>query len=211
MAKARLVPKSPDIAVRERLLAAATELFSRKGYSATTIREMVAAAGVTKPVLYYYFRNKEGIYLELMHKATTKFEVMLNTFHTEPGSPAKRILSFCDQVFALFIENIEIVRLIYSIYYGPHQGAPFIDFDAFHLKLQETVKQLVKEGIERREFQKADVEDITWAILGAVNFAMEIELCHPERGLGREGLGCVLRLIFQGISIHKGKQKGERK
>ena len=62
------------MAVRERLLTGATELFTRKGYAATTVREIVAAAGVTKPVLYYYFRNKEGIYLELIRGAFAKFE-----------------------------------------------------------------------------------------------------------------------------------------
>lgn len=211
MAKTELVSKSPDIAVRERLLAAAARLFSRKGYSATTTREIVAAAGVTKPVLYYYFRNKEGIYLELMRKSTDKFEAMLNAFGTESGIPAKRILSFCDKLFTLFVEDIEIVRLIYSIYYGPHQGAPFIDYDSFQLKLQETVKEIVKEGIEKREFQKENVDDITWAILGALNFSMEIELCHPEWGLGREGLKRMLNLIFRGILAKNGKKKGERK
>jgi TetR/AcrR family transcriptional regulator len=211
MAKAGLASKSLDIAARDRLLAAATDLFSRKGYSATTTREIVAAAGVTKPVLYYYFRNKEGIYLELMRKATAKFEVMLKNSRAESGSPAKRILSLCDQVYALFMEHIEIVRLMYSLYYGPHQGAPFFDFDSFQLKLQEAVKQLVQKGIERKEFRKEKVEDITWAILGAVNFAMELELCHPEWGLGREGLDRVLTLIFRGIFAKKGKKKGERK
>lgn len=211
MSGSGLTSKSSDIAARERLLVAATELFSRKGYSATTTREIVAAAGVTKPVLYYYFRNKEGLYLELMRQATNKFEVMLRNSYTEPGSPAKRILSLCDQVYALFVEHIEIVRLMYSLYYGPHQGAPFFDFDSFQLKLQEAVKQLVKKGVKTKEFRKENVEDITWTILGAMNIVMELELCHPEWGLGRQGLDRVLTLIFRGISAKKGIKKGERK
>ncbi|MCE1227092.1 MAG: TetR/AcrR family transcriptional regulator, partial [Geobacteraceae bacterium] len=48
--------------VRQRLLDAALQLFSTKGYAATSVRELVEAAGVTKPVLYYYFKNKEGLY-----------------------------------------------------------------------------------------------------------------------------------------------------
>ena len=54
------------LGARQRLLDAAAELFNGKGYAATTVREIVKAAGVTKPVLYYYFKNKEGIFLELM-------------------------------------------------------------------------------------------------------------------------------------------------
>ncbi|MEA2040283.1 MAG: TetR/AcrR family transcriptional regulator, partial [Thermodesulfobacteriota bacterium] len=47
--------------VRARLLVAGTTIFAEKGYASTTVREIVARAGVSKPVLYYYFKNKEGI------------------------------------------------------------------------------------------------------------------------------------------------------
>ena len=39
-----------------KIVAAAVRLFCEKGYEATAVREIVEAAGVTKPVLYYYFR-----------------------------------------------------------------------------------------------------------------------------------------------------------
>ena len=209
MAKAQRSPKSSDIGARDRLLVAAAELFSRKGYAATTTREIVASAGVTKPVLYYYFQNKEGIYLELMRKALAGFEEVVNACLTGAGTARERLLSICDQVFALFMDHIEVVRLMYSIYYGPPQGAPFFDFDAPHLKLQETMMQLVDEGIRKREFREGARQDMTWAILGSVNIAMEVELCHPERRMGREGLARVLALILEGLSTHQATEKGE--
>ena len=204
-------PKSQDLAVRERLLKAAIELFSRKGYSATTTREIVAAAGVTKPVLYYYFRNKEGIYLELMRGTYEKFNALLNTSRCEQGSATERVLRLSDQVFSLFIENLEVARLMYSIYYGPHQGAPFFDFDVYHLKLQDTVRQLVEEGIRRHELKKENPEDMMWTIIGAIHIATEMELCHPEWGLGWKGLHRVLTLIFRGISASQGTKRRKRK
>ena len=78
MTASRKKSASPDIAVRNRLLSAAIELFSRKGYPATTTREIVAAAEVTNRSLYYYFQNKEGIYLELMRGAFDKFDALLD-------------------------------------------------------------------------------------------------------------------------------------
>jgi hypothetical protein len=67
----------------------------------------------------------------------------------------------------------------------------------------------VEEGIRKGEFRKGDAEDITWAILGAVNVVMEVQLGHPEMGLGSEGLARVLNLIFQGLSKKEGKRAGE--
>ncbi len=39
----------------------AARLFAERGYDATSVREIVAAAGIAKPTLYYYFRSKEGL------------------------------------------------------------------------------------------------------------------------------------------------------
>jgi len=200
-----------DETVRERLITCATKLFTRKGYTATTVREIVEAAGVTKPVLYYYFRNKEGIYLELIRGAYAKFDALLDSSREQWGSVTERLLRFSDHVFSLFMENIEVARLMYSIYYGPPQGAPFFDFDTYHLKFQDAMRRLVKEGIRKGEFCKGNAEDIMWAITGVVNVAMEVRLCHPEMGMERKRLVRILRLILQGISAQRTRQEEKRK
>lgn len=64
--------------VRERLLQSALDLFDKKGFASTSVREIVEAADVTKPTLYYYFKNKEGIYLELMSKPFEVIEKILD-------------------------------------------------------------------------------------------------------------------------------------
>lgn len=46
---------------RENILNCALELFSQKGYDAVGVQEIVEAAGITKPTLYYYFKSKRGL------------------------------------------------------------------------------------------------------------------------------------------------------
>ena len=192
-----------DQTVRQRLLAGAAELFSRKGYASTTVREIVEAAHVTKPALYYYFQNKEGIYLELMREAEARFEILLGSARKEIGTVKKRILRFSEKVFQLFLDQIEIARLGISIHYGPAQGTPFFDFDSFHLKFQELIEQLIREGIRKGEFRKGNVMDMTWAVLGTINVAIEVQLWHPEKSIGRKGLVRIMELVFEGISVSK--------
>jgi len=62
-------PHPPEPA-RHRIAAAAVRLFCEKGYEATSVREIVAAAGVTKPVLYYYFQSKEELFHRVLRDAT---------------------------------------------------------------------------------------------------------------------------------------------
>ncbi len=196
-----------DGSVRRRLLDGAAELFARKGYAGTTVREIVAAGQVTKPVLYYYFGNKEGIYLELMREAFTRLDELLAASQEDEESASRKILRLFDRVYTLFTENIKAARVMYAIYYGPPQGAPFFDFEAYHFKFQQTIQRLVREGIRRGEFRKADPGEMAWAIIGALNVALEVHLGHPDQQLGQEGLARVLRVIFQGISAEKGKRK----
>ena len=211
MAGTREKPLLPDNVVRERLLEVATALFARTGYSATTTREIVDAARVTKPVLYYYFQSKEGIYLELMERAFKQFENVVDTSIMGSGSIEQKLLRLCDQVFALALKEIDVVRLVYAFYYGPPQGAPFFDFDAVHQRLFDAIQQLVIEGMRNKELREGKVEDMAWAIFGAINVTIENELCHPERELGHAGLRRILRLLFEGISTTKGRRRGEEK
>ena len=49
-------------AQRERILQAAAQLFADQGYANTTMAQIVRALGVTKPFVYYYFRDKQEIF-----------------------------------------------------------------------------------------------------------------------------------------------------
>lgn len=200
-----------DGAVRERLLESALERFTRKGYAAATVREIVASAGVTQPVLYYYFRNKEGIYLELMEQGFRKFDALLEAAAAGTGPATRQLSDLSGRVYTLFREKIGLARLMYSIYYGPPQGAPFFDFDAYHYKFQDAVRRLVGEGIRRREFRRGNPDAMTWAVIGAVNTAMELELCHPGISPGRKGLSAVLHILFRGMAPGPSARKGDRR
>jgi len=189
--------------VRERLLSGATALFASKGYAATTVREIVERAGVTKPVLYYYFRSKEGIYLDLMREPFGKFAALVADAVLEAGSAKDRLFRLCLQAYDIFVENIDAARVMYSIYYGPPQGAPFVDFDAYHHRFQEAVLQVLREGIRNGEFRRVNPADAMWAVIGALNVAMEVELCHPQQSLGRDGVRRVLELVLEGIVMNR--------
>ena len=53
----------------EQMLDAARALFAERGYTAVTMDDVAAAVGVTKPLLYTYFGNKERLYLACMEPA----------------------------------------------------------------------------------------------------------------------------------------------
>lgn len=189
-----------DVSARKRVLDAAARLFTSRGYAATTVREIVAAAGVTKPVLYYYFGSKEGIYLELLRGPFAEFEAIVAEQKACRGDVKTRLLSLADRVFSLFVDHLDEGRLMYSIYYGPPQGAPFFDFDALHLQWEKAIAELIAEGMQKGEIKEGNVREMTLVVLGAISICMELCLCQPDARIDRSSLRNVLHLVFGGIA-----------
>jgi len=211
MARSSRKGAAPGEDVRQRLLSGAAGLFSTKGYAATTVREIVERAGVTKPVLYYYFRNKEGIYLEMMRGPLERFASHLDAAAAEGGTARERIARLCLGAYEVFVEHLEHARVMFAIYYGPPQGAPFVDFDAVHIRFQDAVLRLLEEGIRRGEFRKGNARDMMWVVIGAVNVAMELELCRPGESIGSAGTARMLEIVLDGIAPATGEAKGKGK
>ncbi|MDF1545404.1 MAG: helix-turn-helix domain containing protein [bacterium] len=67
-AKIKQSPKLPAETRREQLLLAAARLFEVRGFDATSTNEIALAAGLTKGALYYHFKNKEAILIELLER-----------------------------------------------------------------------------------------------------------------------------------------------
>ena len=200
--KERSDRQTTDVSAKERVLQAATRLFTSKGYAATTVREIVADAGVTKPVLYYYFGSKEGIYLELLHGPFAEFEAIVAKQKGDKGDVKLRLLSLADRVFSLFLDHLDVGRLMYSIYYGPPQGAPFLDFDTYHFRLEQAIAELITEGVRKGEIREGNVREMTLVVLGAISVSMESCLCHPEASVDRKTLANLLHLVFKGIATN---------
>ncbi len=81
------VPTAGTDAARERILRAAEALFHQQGYERTTIEQICAALGVTKPYVYYYFHNKQEIFETLSWTPTVACFTVLDG-DEDAGRPA---------------------------------------------------------------------------------------------------------------------------
>lgn len=188
-----------EAGARDRLLCAALTLFNEKGYAAASVREIVERAGVTKPVLYYYFGSKEGIYLELMQTAYEIMDSMAARAFSVGGSAQEKIIQFCSDLFDISVERLPMVRLIYAIYYGPPQGTPKFDLDVFPARLTEVLLHLVSSGMRESELKEGSVEDVAGAVMAIVTSVINEQICCRENKPDRDTMLRMLRLLMTGI------------
>src|SRR4029077_17975872 len=71
----------------EQTLEAAHLLFAERGYAAVTMDEIPAAVGVTKPLLYNYFGNKERLYIACMEQAGDSLTTVVAAAVAETDGP----------------------------------------------------------------------------------------------------------------------------
>jgi AcrR family transcriptional regulator len=199
----------PEGHIREELMKAALTLFTQRGYAATTVRELVEAAGVTKPVLYYYFGSKEGLFLELMRTHFGRLEAVVDVFRTGEGSVRKRLTAMLDKGFAYVQQDRNFIRLMHAVYFGPPAEAPYFDFDAYHQRYHDLIARFLEEGIERGEFRPGNTGDMAWIVLGTVEIAIEDQICSQASRIDRETLQRLLSLVFDGLAADNDKGKGK--
>jgi AcrR family transcriptional regulator len=65
---AKAQKRLPPAERRELILESAGRLFGERGYAHTSLDEIAAAAGVTKPILYRHFDSKKALYLALLER-----------------------------------------------------------------------------------------------------------------------------------------------
>jgi len=163
------------------ILRAAAEVFSEKGYEATTINDIASRVGLLKGSLYYYMENKADLLFQITTRALAQH---LQALRDDPGithgDAASRLSHFIDR-FMSELESGEFASL----------GAVDIDLrflgterlaalgDARH-QIHTLLKRIIALGISEGEFDpKIDASFATNSILFLINTTQK---WHRPRG-----------------------------
>jgi AcrR family transcriptional regulator len=76
---------------RARILAAAAEEFSARGFAATTVDRIARRARVNKAMIYYHFPNKRALYATIVHDHFTPIVERLAAIAAQPAPPAAQL------------------------------------------------------------------------------------------------------------------------
>jgi AcrR family transcriptional regulator len=183
------------------LLVAARFLFARRGFLGASIHEILRAAGVSRPVLYYHFGSKEGLFLAVASGAATGYEVALQNAAAGTDSVPERIRRLC-RVHGESRRDWALLSVDAGTPPGLKSDAEIEPDACVRLRRAvEVLQPLVAEGIERRELDARNPEDAALALVGvtevaAVTAASKTTACSEEDLLDR-----LLAVVFRGLGL----------
>ena len=165
---------------REKILAAARDMFAEEGFEAVTMRAIADRIEYTPTAIYHHFENKNALLTELCRG---DFGILARAFAGggAPADPVERILAVGRAYLRFAEENPSQYRFMFmttmpkveydQAYVAEHKGNPEKDAYSF---LREACRQAIEQKRLRAEIQDPDqLAQILWAsVHGLISLRM---------------------------------------
>ncbi len=102
-------------ATRERILAAAVELFGERGFATTGIEALCQRANVVRTAIYWHFGSKEGLLVPVLERAASEWTEEIQKSVYLEGAPLARLDRFITGLRDLVVLRPNLVRLLLSV------------------------------------------------------------------------------------------------
>jgi len=98
----------------EKILLAAYTCISTRGYANVSMRDIADEAGVVLSQLNYYFKNKEGLFKEVVGMMTSKYLKEIEATLEQESTPQKKVKGLINYFKNMLQHNPELFRLLYD-------------------------------------------------------------------------------------------------
>jgi TetR/AcrR family transcriptional regulator len=193
---------------REKILHAAVHEFSSLGLSGARTNAIAKSAKVNKALLYYYFKNKQGLYAAAVEEVSGK--VVKNALAAlDPAySPGERLLRSAANHFDRILTQREFQSLMQQEMVRFHRGnggsLPLF-FRTVFKPLIERLQQAVTEGVRTGELCEVDSLQIMYSMFGANVFyflsAPLMQLALPFKPFEHQALKLRRKAAVQFLGI----------
>ncbi len=170
---------------RERILLAAREVFSERGYHAATVSEIVKRGGMAQGTFYLYFRSKREVFEALLDQFT---ESVFRTFFI-PGAEMEitqegiwsRLVVVSNWAVEVFWENQDLARLF--LLEAPAREPGFAEkIDQVFKRLLDVTAANLQSWMDKGLLRPADPKVIALCVVGMIERLLRLRLSGALTG-----------------------------
>lgn len=184
---------------RPKILQAAFEAFAEKGYSKTSMDDIVKRSGLSKGTLYWHFKNKQELFLATVEMVMQEWDEQLAQLAEAEGSAEDRIRSFFSQAGAVFEENKNLIGLLVDAFFQSYQmeEAQYIMKDIY-TKFIGHIERIIQQGIDNGEFRAVDPHMTAVSLMAGGDGVSFYILFEPDWDMST-ALNTITDLILRGL------------
>ncbi len=153
---------------REAVLRAAVRMFNAQGFHATSLDDVAASLGVSKPTIYHYLGNKDQVLLECLMRGIEQLREAAEATATVPGTGLDRLRSFLRAYAEVMMDDFGrcVIRT------GDETLAPesSVRFRALKREIDISMRALIEAAVADGSIAPIDVKLGAFAIAGALNW-----------------------------------------
>jgi AcrR family transcriptional regulator len=180
--------------VRDKVLAAAVQLFAEYGYHAATMRDIARIAGIQAASIYYHYANKQALLVEIMETHMWRLNTNLERIVSKQETVQQRLYEAIANHIRLhttykpefFIIDTEIRAL---------EGENREKILALRDRYEALLQKLLREGMKQGVLRQTDVKVSSYAII-----AMCTEVATWFRHAGRLSVQQVIDIYSQMVT-----------
>lgn len=152
---------------REAVMRTAASMFCERGYTATQMSDVASELGVTKPTIYYYFKNKEDVLVACFEAG---FEMIQSTLNRE-GEAAK---TGAERLHDVLVAYSEILTQDYGKCTARISTADLSEESRERVSQQkrrfdDQVRSLFRDAVEDGSIPPCDIKIATFTVLSSLN------------------------------------------
>lgn len=156
---------------KDRIIAAAVDVFSEKGKYGARMEEIAAKARMNKAMLYYYFSTKENLYREVLALVLAGFfehiTAKMEGLDSFAAQPAKGIALFAETHLSAFTMNPKHTRIyLEAVINEPQDITKVLKEKMSGCRHPSKMEALFKEAIKNKQFRKVDPRQVIMSIVG---------------------------------------------
>ncbi len=189
---------------REKLLQAGIDLLSRKTFSEISMDLVAEKSGVSKPMIYYYFDNKEGYYKALAGYLLKQARSYMFELFSLEKSLRQNLLDYARFRIDFVEEHPGLSNAFISIITDPNIGTLISEMQPeFEIMRLEFIDPLFDQAEERGEIKKGINRGIVMMMLNSLLVTFTVKLINKMCSVEEIDPKVVVDMIFEGISADR--------
>ena len=179
----------------------AAKLFAERGYNGVSMREISEQSRVTKPTIYYYFGNKEGIYKALIKEALTYHTDDLKQIASLKIPVRQKLADLMKRRFQISLRHPELTKFVLEVF-SHHDNLPCLNGFKDEVETHGRIfTDMIQDGINSGEFgASAKPELVVQVVAGVLMHFLMDQLNRGERILSDQLAEDIVELLFKGLN-----------